>query len=658
MAATVVSRLLAPAQADPPRPTALLLLLPAAPARASSADDARLERALESIPSLSLAILSSRQGSYTQARMYRDIAVAERLAKSRSPGAAGLLARVPGPGGLATLGRAPRSGGIDTVARAPGPGGALDTGRLQVARLPSGRRGLADLRGLVAARRADQLILALQSGRTALGHELLWAAAVGLGPGERELTSQTTEQRGLIAAIDVVPTLLAHLKLPIPADMRGHPVRTDGALDGRWLRSLKARLEVVYPRRLPALGCLLAACALVALLACAMSRSPRRPAAAKAGDERRGRLHRALRVDALAILFAPTAMLLPAALEPGAASEYALIALVSLSLAALTDALVPWPRAPLAPALAAVLAFSLDALVHTKLLIRSLLGPNPAYGSRFYGIGNELKSALAVLVFAAVAAALYRARRSRRAAAAMTAAGGLLAVVEGSARLGAGVGGVVLVCAGTVVATALLLPSRPRRALVLATIVASTPLGLGLLAGLDLATAHGSGHFTGSVLDAGSVGEVWRLVEERYEAAWEELGNGLMPLATVLAVLASVAAVRYRERLLAVVAGDPAWLAALAGGLTAGLVGTLSEDSGPLLLVSAVSALACVLAYLWGSPELLPASGRSISGLHESAQTLGDIGYRLYPCASVARWLPHPRRAAFGPGCKRTASPG
>ena len=72
---------------------------------------------------------------------------------------------------------------------------------------------------------------------------------------------------------------------------------------------------------------------------------------------------------------------------------------------------------------------------------------------RFYGIGNELKSGLAVLVFAAVAAALYPAVRARRAATTMALSGIVLAVIEGSARIGAGVGGVILVSAGTAVAT-------------------------------------------------------------------------------------------------------------------------------------------------------------------------------------------------------------
>ena len=59
--------------------------------------------------------------------------------------------------------------------------------------------------------------------------------------------------------------------------------------------------------------------------------------------------------------------------------------------------------------------------------MRSLLGPNPILGARFYGFGNELKSGLAVLVLAAVAAALYPAVRSRRAALTVGLAGLVLA---------------------------------------------------------------------------------------------------------------------------------------------------------------------------------------------------------------------------------------
>jgi hypothetical protein len=324
-----------------------------------------------------------------------------------------------------------------------------------------------------------------------------------------------------------------------------------------------------------------------------------------------------MRVGALAMLWAPAAELLPAALDPSRPVEYAILVLTCFALGLIADRLLPWPRAPLAPALVAVLAFTADALLHTQLLIRSLLGPNPIYGARFYGIGNELKSALAVLVFAAVAALLYPAGAhspkgwvGRRAAAAMALAGIALAVVEGSARIGAGVGGVILVSAGTAVATAMLLPGQltRRRAL---TVLIAPAIGLVVLAALDLLTAHGSGHFTGSILHARSAGDLRDVIQRRYSAAYEELKHGAMPLATALALLAAILGVRRHGQLLAPVDDDPAWLAALAGGLTAGVIGALAEDSGPVLLVVAVFALVCVLGYLWGRPPQRPLMPRT-----------------------------------------------
>jgi hypothetical protein len=529
--------------------SALVVLVGPGSSRTRPSESDALERKLESIPTLSVGLISTAQGDYTPARMLQDLERAAHMA--------------------------------DT---------AGSPGRLRIARLPAGPAGAGRLPGLVEARRPGELVLIVEQASSAQAHELRWCAVAGLGPSSQTLTSQTTEQRGIIAALDVAPTLLAHLRLPIPAVMRGKQIRLDGKLDGAALLTLKARLEIVYPRRQAALVCLLAAWALLLVAA---------------------RAHRAwaCRCGALAVLWSPVALLLPAALEPSALGEYALIVGASFALAAFTDALLPWPRAPIAPAVAATLALSIDALAGTQLLIRSLLGPNPAYGSRFYGIGNELKSGLAVLVLAAVAGALYPAVRSRRAATTMAGAGALLAAIEGAARIGAGVGGVVLVCAGTAAATAMLLPGSLTRRRVLAGLAAPVA-GLLLLAAIDLVTAHGAGHFTGSVLDARSASDLQEEIVRRYEAAWRELRNGLMPLATAAALLLAAAGICYRERLLEPVHSDPAWLAALAGGLTAGAVGALVEDSGPVLLVVAVSTLACVLAYLWGKP-LTPRSLRT-----------------------------------------------
>jgi hypothetical protein len=392
--------------------------------------------------------------------------------------------------------------------------------------------------------------------------------------------------------------------------MRGLTIQTGGRLDGSALRALLGRLRVVGGRRLSALGFLLCGWLLV-LLACAPW-----PAARA----------RAVRAGALGVLWSPVTVMIPATFAPGAPLEYVTIAVSCLLLGASTDALLPWPRAIIAPALAAPVAIAADALAHTQLFVRSVLGPDPALGARFYGIGNELKSGLAVLVLAAVAGALYRSRRGRRALVAVVAAGALLAVIEGSARIGAGVGGVIIVCAGTAVAAVMLAPGvlTRRRALIA---IVSPVAGLVILAALDLATAHGSGHFTGSVLHARSAADVRDILVRRYKAAWDELRNHAMPVATALALAASVVGVRARSRLLAPVEGDPAWLAALAGGLAAGIAGALVEDSGPLLLVVAVFALGCVISYLWAPPpprSIAPVSAARVERSSLASPTLWE----------------------------------
>ncbi len=592
---------------------------------------------LASVGGLSVGIISATQGPYSTAQFLLDVTQGARIAASAYPttsppqlslqrsGTGALVAGWPaarrraerapqllrpgllageltggaGYAGIATaenldgVAAADRDGRIAALSLGP-PGtlleraAALQRGhRLVVVDLPPGAPGLTDLRTLVARRAAGELLLVVQRTPDAPGHELLWAAAAGLlGGGAHELSSSSTRQRGLLAAVDLAPTILAHLGVAIPADMRGQPIETDGPLRTSSLNALMRRLHVVGGRRLSALGWLVCSWALLVLI---VSPWPRARA-------------RAMRAGAVAVMWAPVAVLIPAAFEPSAPVEYVTIVLACLALGILTDLLLPWPRAVIAPAVVAILALTIDALAGTQLLMRSLLGPNPILGARFYGIGNELKSGLAVLVLAAVAAALYPAVRGPRAALAMAGAGALLAVVEGSARIGAGVGGVILVSFAFAVATVMLLAGAVTRRRTLVVLIA--PLaGLAALAAIDLATAHGGGHFTGSVLHARSAGDLRDLIVRRYSAAWGELHNHAMPVAAALALLYAGAGLYRRDRLLAPVCRDPAWLAALAGGLAAGVVGALVEDSGPVLLVVAVFSLGCVATYLWGRPD-------------------------------------------------------
>src|SRR5207244_10478331 len=138
-----------------------------------------------------------------------------------------------------------------------------------------------------------------------------WAAAAGLEAGPaKDLTSATTAQRGLISAVDVATTVLAHLHIMAPSDaLRGKVIHGDGALDSPGLRTLMGRLAVIGPRRLRALACLLCAWAALLLLA----------AAGRTNEHRR----RVLRGGALAMLWAPAVGLVAAAIEPSAAGECA-----------------------------------------------------------------------------------------------------------------------------------------------------------------------------------------------------------------------------------------------------------------------------------------------------------------------------------------------
>jgi hypothetical protein len=598
---------------------------------------------------MSVGIMSASQGSFTTAQMALDITQGARVANSaykqgrppalalRSAGAGGVIAgwsaarrragdapqllypgllasSIAGGAGYAGTGAARASGAVAAAdergavaAVSLGPAATLlarvarlrESRRLVVCDLAAGAEGLAQLRALAADRPAGELLIAVARVPDSHSGQLLWVGAAGLDRAGRTLSSQTTNQRGLIATIDIAPTILAHLGLRVPSAMRGAQIETGPRLGSAGLPSLMTRLRIVGGRRLKALAFLLCGWT-VLLLGSALA--PGRAGARRAW---------ALRTGALGVLWAPAVSLLAAALQPGAAGEYATIALGSLALGALNDRLLGWPAAPLLPACVTLVAIVFDALAGTQLLVRSVFGPNPLLGARFYGIGNELKSWLAVLVFAAAASALHLARADggggppnppwRRGAATMVGAGAVLAVIEGSARIGAGVGGVILVCAGTAVAVAMLLPGRVTRRRALLVLVIPVA-GLVALAALDLLTAHGTGHFSGSILHARSTGDLRDVLVRRYSAAWHELRNHAMPAATALALACAVAGVRARARLLAPVATEPAWQAALAGGLAAGVVGALTEDSGPVLLVVAMLALACVVTYLWGRP--------------------------------------------------------
>jgi len=458
-----------------------------------------------------------------------------------------------------------------------------------VAGLPAGAAGDAALDRLIALRRAGELLIVTQTPPVITGAQLLPIGTLGLGgtPAGR-LTSESTHVDGIVAGIDITPTVLEHLGLPVPDVVKGQPITSEPGRDAAALVRLADRLRVVLPRRLPALWTLLTVWLVVLLAATLVA-------------DRRG-LRWSLRIGPLAVLWVPSVVLITAALRPSRLAELLLVSALALAFGVLTDLLVRWPRGPAVPALAGLVAYTLDLAFGSPLIIRSLLGPNPLFGSRFYGIGNELEGTLAALLVIALGALLFGRGRSSRAVGAFAAGGLVLALIVGAGRLGADVGGVITIGAAAGAAAVMMLPGGLTRRSAAIAILAPVA-GLALLAAVDLTTG-GDSHFTRTVLHADGSGALWDIVARRYELAGRQAIRGLMPAVTLIAILAIAVGVRQRSRVLERVGGDAAWLAALVGLIAAGVAGSLFNDSGPVLLLFETFFAAALVLYLRADPEI------------------------------------------------------
>lgn len=463
----------------------------------------------------------------------------------------------------------------------------LSEWRLVVATLAGGGAGDRQLSRLLAERGSNELLIVMRSPPNKSGAQLLPVGIAGLGaPGT--LTSSTTHLNGVIAGIDLLPTALDWLKVKVPGAVSGQPVEVVPGRSAEQLLTLKGRLQVVGDRRFMALWGLLGGWLILTLAAMLIAD--------------RGGMRWAMRCGALAIFWLPSMLLLTAALAPSIFVEVVIVALGSIALGVVSDRLVPWPRAPALPAAVAVGAYIVDLAFGSPLIIRSLIGPNPLYGSRFYGIGNELESALPAILLIGLGALLFGRGRSREAAAIFAGCGVVLGVALGAAQLGADVGGVMTVAAGFGVAVLLMLPGRLSRRTI-ALVVIAPFAALALLAAIDLLSG-GDSHFTRTVLRADGSGAWWEIFLRRIELAGRGLIRGLMPLAALIAVLTVALGVVRRERLLAPVGGDPGWRAGLAGAAAVGVFGALFNDSGPMLLLFAVFIALCGAIYLRGDPLL------------------------------------------------------
>jgi hypothetical protein len=519
----------------------------------------------------------------------------------------GLLAsQIPGGGAYAAIGATP---GIDGLLAADRRGrvaavslggdgsllprirGLLVAHRMVVADLSPGAVGLEELNELLASRSPAELVIALErpprtSASVLQVPALLAIATSSIGTERGALRTATTRIDGLVTTLDLAPTILDWLDLRPPNEFVGQRITVGAPRSAAALSAFAARLGAIGRRRTPAITAFLVAW--LALLAGA------------AVLWRRAGLARALRLGGLAALWAPTTILIAAALAPSEAVEIAVIVGGAFVVACATDWLAPWPRGPAIPAAVGIILYSVDLARGSPWIVRSLLGPNPISGARFFGVGNELSAALPILLFAGLAAALPQRPAGRRDAARFALAGALVTLICSWGPLGANVGAIFTVGLGSVVATLLLVPGRVSARRV-AFAVAVPLVGLGLLAALDLASGGGA-QYTREVVHAHSLAALIDTLGRRLREAWLTLRGGATALAVLAALAAAAALVRLRARVLAPVADANAWGAGLAGGFAGALIGSIANDSGARLLLVGCFALVCVLAYIGGAP--------------------------------------------------------
>jgi hypothetical protein len=441
---------------------------------------------------------------------------------------------------------------------------------------------LGALPSLVQSLRGNDLLIAIERPPPAKNEAL----AIGIaGRGFRgDLTSDSTRTGGYVLSTDVAPTILGRLGLPIPSEMSGQPIRSQGAVDAAAVESLGDRLAVISERRGPVIGLGLAIWIAALVLAVAATR---------------GRVARSgVKLLGLSIVYLPLLLLLGAALEPSQTVEQLLTIAGAPLLALLTLASLRGYRALAMASGLVVLAYAIDAVAGSPLTSLALLGPNPGLGVRFYGIGNELEALLVVLVVAGTGAGLtgFAPRLpATRAAGAFLAAGLLFAFFFAAGRFGADVGAAIVLPLGSAAAAAAIAARRRRTVLL---VIAAPLAALGLLALGDLISGANA-HLTRSVLDAGGLGDLANVAQRRLQLSSHSFVRSIvfvfMPLIIGLAVWAIVR----RDLIATWLRGRPGMRAGLIGALAATVVGTLANDSGALLLEIGTAYLLVFLCFAW-----------------------------------------------------------
>jgi hypothetical protein len=490
-------------------------------------------------------------------------------------------------GGVVVFGAGASACPLGIMARGGGFVGSLreaNRGLLSVTEAP-----LAEAATLARDAGPQQIVIAI-STPTDKSDEPIPMGIAGKGY-DGDLTSDTTRTHGYVLSTDIAPTILEFFGLSVPDEMTGQGIRTEGSVDPAAIETRGARMAVVSTRRGPVIGYTLLAWVLATLLFVLLTRG----ALASLG----------VRLLGLSVVYLPVFLLVGAALEPSQYPEMLVVMIGAPLLAALTLVALRDYRALAVASAVTVGAYALDAILGSPLSALSLLGPNPALGVRFYGIGNELEALLSVVIVGGIGAGLagFAPRLSPgRSAVVFLVVGLACAGIFASGKFGADVGAAIDFPMGVAVA-ALVITGGRRRWILLVILV---PLiVVALLALADLVTGANS-HFTRSVLDAGGLHSLGDTAQRRLEQTARSFVRPILLVALPLVAIAVLVATWRRATLASWVRDVPAMRAALIGAVVATVVATLANDSGALLLEIGAAYLLVFLGWAWAEAGRKP----------------------------------------------------
>ena len=450
-------------------------------------------------------------------------------------------------------------------------------------------------------------------------------AATGDAPaggtyGENLVTSGSTQQRGLVQATDLTPTLLAALGLqdaapalvgapvvPVPGPETA-PERVDALLSVAAEARHVTRVSGAYTTRLVLGQALLFVAA--GVLISRRSRAGVAPV-------------RVLRGAAVVMGAAPVASFLTGVVPWWRADDpvdgFWLTLVGWIAVISAVALLGPWRHHLLGPAgvvagvTVAVLAG--DAFAGSPLVVDSPMGAHRILAARFYGMSNQafaLLTAAGLLLAVVVAHALLQRGRRRLATVAVVVLGLAVAFVDGAPGLGSDFGGPPAIILGFAVLAMVVSGRRVnwRVLLLIAVVGGLAAVGFAVLDWMrPPADRTHLGRFFATVLDGGLNDVVYRkvVVNLRVLGSWRYLVLALVGVGATVAVLLSGRQGKGRwsgarwfpaDNPLALLQRDVPLLrpavAAIAVALT---VGVLINDSGIVVLATGVAvAVPCLVA--------------------------------------------------------------